>query len=160
MYTGQSACSLCKSCSSNASTSGFQCSVASPNDTVRCVCNAGFYGDGENCMKCKICGPNSSTSGFCTGADLVDTVLCSCNAGYFGDGVSCRLCSACSPDATLISTCAGGNLYDSGTVPCWLVRLPITQHMCLTVRCACNAGSSGSGLLCSLCEAGNYSNSG
>ena len=85
---------------------------------MRCVCNAGFYGDGENCMKCKICGPNSSTSGFCTGADLVDTVLCSCNAGYFGDGVSCRLCSACSPDATLISTCAGGNLYDSGTVPC------------------------------------------
>lgn len=104
----------------------------SGNGTLCTLCDAGYYGNGLACLRCTVCDPNVTTVTTCLPGSSSDTVSCACNAGYYGNGVTCSKCSVCNSNATFITTCAVGSSYDA-------------------VSCVCNVGYYGDGYRCSVC---------
>ena len=69
--------------------------------SFKCVCDAGFHGNGTNCYDIDECVQNFShdnqgsfnasngchTNAFCS--NLIGSYECSCENGYYGDGFNC-----------------------------------------------------------------------
>ena len=69
--------------------------------SFKCICDAGFHGNGTNCYDIDECVQNFShdnqgsfnasngchTNAFCS--NLIGSYECSCENGYYGDGFNC-----------------------------------------------------------------------
>ena len=148
---------LCKSCDSNATNTGSNCTLPEQvTDPKVCVYNAGFYGSGTSCSQCQTCHPDATLTGAsCTKGALRDTVTCRCNVGFAGDGYKncalcpadfyeqsrkCKPCRICDVNAFRSGSCLAGGSED-------------------VVACTCNAGyygyESSDGLPCIPCKTCN-----
>ena len=54
-----------------------------------CVCNAGFYGDGQDCSDIDECQQTNNCSNFATCANTIGSYVCTCLDGFSGDGFTC-----------------------------------------------------------------------
>ena len=134
--TALSDCSTCKACSTSGTTSG-SCTTGSTSDPITCVCNAGYYGDGQLCTGCTA-GKYRASTGATVVADCTD-----CNAGFYSASTGASLssacvgCKTCDANAVTGGSCPAGSSSDAKT-------------------CTCNAGYYGNGQLCTGCTAGKY----
>ncbi|MCB9786920.1 MAG: DUF1929 domain-containing protein [Deltaproteobacteria bacterium] len=126
-YSGPG-CAAFDECAAHADTCAPEATCADTADAYECVCNDGYYGDGETCQACS---PVAHCEGavHCTGAG--DSVCESCEAGYGGaacvDVDECAgATAACDPDATCTNREGG---YD----------------------CTCKVGFFGDGESCQAC---------
>jgi hypothetical protein len=75
-YTnGTSACRACTTCPSTVAQLRHPCGVGATNDSVTCVCNAGYYGPGTSCALC----PLHTTS---NDGNTSSILSCECLQGY------------------------------------------------------------------------------
>ena len=57
--------------------------------TFSCVCNAGFFGDGQECSDIDECQQTNNCSDFATCANTIGSYVCTCLDGFSGDGFTC-----------------------------------------------------------------------
>jgi hypothetical protein len=78
--------------------------ITQPNGQRRCVCRAGYRGDGATCRDVDECGEGLARCD--VNADCINgqgSFMCVCRAGFGGDGMTCAPadpCGMCAPQAT------------------------------------------------------------
>nr|CAD7429100.1 unnamed protein product [Timema monikensis] len=122
-------CNILNNCDEHA-----QCLYDSESDEHRCVCDAGFTGDGNSCsvdhISCNVlnnCGPGAE----CVYDRSAGGHRCRCSQGFHGDGLNCLPDYSCQQDPNLCSRDASCVLGPTGA------------HTCV-----CNQGYVGDGSKC------------
>lgn len=145
-------CTVCTACDANAALVA-QCNATANNS--RCVCNAGYIGDGFKCTQCAA-GTYEANRSSC--------VRCASGAYSESNGsTQCTLCGAGTYSNASGSTgcraCAFGTWNEPGASACmWCARCDAnadTTGPCVrgAFQCRCKAGFWGSGLACAACPA-------
>ncbi|XP_070557587.1 stabilin-2-like isoform X3 [Ptychodera flava] len=146
-------------------------------DTIQCVCNAGYAGDGFNCLAVDPC--TKPTRGGCHAeAQCIYTgpgvSKCECNEGWFGDGHACVAIDNCqlpsyggcdlNADCTFTgpgeNDCNCHEGYMGNGIQCTPINSCLSNYggchnhaVCSstgagTNMCTCNQGFVGNGLTC------------
>ncbi|MCR4880874.1 MAG: prepilin-type N-terminal cleavage/methylation domain-containing protein [bacterium] len=137
----------------------YACGTGSHYDeaTDRCICNVGYYGDGDVCIPC---GTNASTASI----DSPDSSYCMCNQGYYGDGLICDACpsnSYCPGGGNEPTFCDEGTWYYEGEcLPVCGENAVIINGVCKVIAQSgtCEAGYIGITSAQDLAKIGNDSN--
>ena len=165
-YSRNGICVTCRTCSVNATTVTTCEAIGLQEDTTKCSCKNGWYGDGYiSCIPCAnasqcICPEDSffnSTSGKCIGCDaVIDNIYCPSN-----NIIVSSQCVKGTVDYIPQKRCKCPNLhfYDSkrGCVPCKrcdpnAIMITPCSQTADTTACSCNDGFMGNGIVCLPCS--------
>ncbi|XP_072022044.1 uncharacterized protein [Amphiura filiformis] len=177
-YEGDQCADDINECTSNAHNCDTNAACANTVGSFTCECNDGYSGNGVTCTDINECTSNThncDTNAAC--ANTVGSFTCECNDGYSGNGVTCTAIDECASnpcqnggtcqDEINRFTClCGGTGYEGDTCETNIDECATNTHNCDpnasctdtqgSFVCECNDGYSGTGVICTICDADRY----